>query len=820
MVREWIREAGYGMRALVRTPGISIVVVLTLSLGIGSSIAVFSLIEGILIDPLPLRVPQRLLEVYSSAPGISNAPPRFGVSFRLYDRYSREADAIAGAGLYSSTGSTLRTDDRAERVTLSETTLSLFTTLGVVPWLGALPAEADLAGESSPILISHGLWTSVFGSDPDIVGKVVFAADSSRTIVGVMGPEFAFPGDRTALWLPFAVDSSRLNDPEIDFRWGMVARLKPNATAQQLVAQLKPIASRIQDLYAENPQVFEFLNKAQLRVGARPLHETVVGDVSRPLWILLGTVLAVWMIACANVANLFFVRAESRQREIAVRSALGAGRGRLVRVFFTECAILALAGGLSGGGLGWLLVSMLVGAAPPGTPRLDNVGIDLRVVTFAVVITIASAFLFGLVPALRYSSSRVLGNLNVSGVRTTDGRHRNWIRGGLVIAQSGMAMVLLIGSALLLQSFVHLLNVNPGYDSEDVLTFQVAPPPEVYPTSTSVWDFHRRMMERLASLPGVESVGAVLHLPIDEEMDHGLYEFEGEPGSSGEALPLIMTNYAAPGYFQSMRIPILEGRGFSAADNQDQLGQVVVSRSVAGKHWPNQGAIGKRLRLSGEASEWQTVVGVVGEVRGGSLREEPEPVVYLPFVGPKRDEGWSTYSPAYTIRARNAESLAPVVREEARRMEALMPVYRMQTMEQVLRHSVVLLTFILMALGISAVLALILGTVGLYGVLSYVVSQRKREMGIRLALGARVQQVRRMVVLQGTRLALVGIVGGLLGAAAITQLLRDLLYGTGPLDPLIFGATAAVMLLVSALACIVPARRACSVDPVESMRTE
>ncbi|HSR50689.1 MAG TPA: ABC transporter permease [Acidobacteriota bacterium] len=816
-MKQCMEEFKLAVRSLLRSPGFALAAVLTLSLGIGANAAVFSVVNGVLLDPLPFQDPDRLVIIQSSAPGV-NAPPEFGVAPEFCFHYRNDAEALEDAGLYDNIGATLRVGDRAERLRMAQVTLSLFSTLGVSPALGRLPSAEEVKQGVDPILISHALWTRQFGNDPEVLGRTVEAADRPRVIVGVMGPEFTFPEDETQVWLPYVIDPDQLQPG--NFSRSMVGRVKEGVEPPELLAQLVPIANRMPEIYSSAPRYVDFLTRGRYRPVVHPLKEFLVGDLRRPLWILLATVLVVWMIACANVANLFFVRAEGRQHEMAVRSALGAGRVRLIRVFSAEALLLSLGGGIAGSLLAWGAVPALLASAPPNTPRLNNVHLDAAVLAFTAAVTVASALLFGLVPALRYSSAGILRQLHCSGRKTTAGRQRQWGRAALVVAQSAMAMVLLVSSGLLLESFRQLAGVDPGYDPEDVLTFQIAPPNEAYPTPTSLAAFHRSFMEKISGLPGVESVGAIRNLPIDEGVAGRFWLLEGAVTPAGQERPLIYYNFASPDYFRSMGIEVLSGRAFQERDEHDEIGQAIVSRSMAETFWPGQDPLGKRLSFGNDGADWQTVVGVVEDVRDAGLREEPKAMIYLPFMGPKGDDDWAIRSPAYTVKASQASSLAPLIRDQIRSMDTVMPLYRMQTMEEVVSRSIVRLSFTMMALGISALMALALGTIGLYGVLSYVVTRRTNEIGIRLALGARLGQVRQMVVMQGTSMALAGIILGLVAAGALTSLLHDLLYGTQPWDPLIFSLTTAVMLLVSLLACFIPAHRACRVDPAQSLRLE
>lgn len=822
-MNRWSTGLSRAVRSLSRAPGFTAVTVVTLGLAIGAIASIFSVVKGVLLEPLSFHEPDRLVTILSSTPG-NATPPEYQVSPEFYVHYGRDVPGLAQVAIFNQAGGTARVADRAERIDMALVSVSFFETLGVELAAGRLPTRDDVdptpSGNavSEVALISHRLWARAYSSDPGVVGHSIELNSLPRTIIGVLPEGMELPNARTDIWLPFEIDADNVQPGQ--FGWAMVGRLTDDTSLAALEPQLAAVAGRLPEIFAGAAQYRAFMVDGQYRPVVKPLKEEMIGEVRQPLLVLLGTAALVLLIACANVANLFLVRAESKQREMAVRSAMGAQRSSLVSAHMTEAVVLAALGGTLGAVVASVGVPLMARAAPEGIPRLDRAGLDYGVLWFTAAVSLFSALLFGLVAAVRYSGPRLLAQLRSAGRGAIGGRDRQLARNALVISQSALALVLLVGSGLLVRSFAELMDIDPGFDRDNVLSFQIALPADRYETPAAMATFHQTLIDRLAGLPGVEAVGAIRELMLDERSQGTAFEFENSGIPADERQPLLTFNYASPGFFESMGIQVLAGRAFRPADSGPDLGNVVVSRSVAERHWPNQDPIGKRLRQAGDSTGWEVVVGVVEDVRDRDLREEPTGMVYLPFVSRRGDTGWRVPSPVFTIRAENPLQLAGAARDEVARLDPDLPVYAMQTMEAVVSDSVVRLSFTMLALGVAALMAIVLGAVGLYGVLSYLVAQRTQEIGVRMALGAEMGQVRGMVVRQGARLALVGMVVGLLVSAAMTRVLQGLLYGTEALDPLVFSSMALLMLLVGVLASYLPARRASLVSPVESMRGE
>jgi putative ABC transport system permease protein len=801
---EWARDLRHAIRGLRRTPGFGVMTVGTLGLAIGVNTGMFSVVDKVLLAPLPYAHADRLVNITASAPG-SDLPPEFGVGAEFYLQYKEQSRLLEDVSTYNSFTSTLRVGDRVERILMSWPTTSLFTTLGARPILGRLPVPDD---DDRVIVISYALWQSWFGGDPGVLNRVCYVSGADRTIVGVMGPEFRFPDDDTRLWI-----SSRIRPEGLEpgrFGIPLVARMAPGATPAAVAAELTALARKLPERFGGTPAYARVI--ARHRALVRPLVEEMFGGVARPLWVLLAAAGFVLLIACANVANLFMVRAEARQRDLAVRRAIGAARGQLVRFQMAEVVVVAaLAGGVAVG-LAALTLPLVLRAAPPGIPRIGDVAISGATLAFTAAAALFAVLACGVVPALR-ASSPDFARLRDGGRGLT--RRRRWVRDGLVAGQTALALVLLIGAGLLLKSFWQVRHVDPGYDTRDVFTFQIAPEGPDLKDGPSYARFDLNFMERLRALPGVQVVGLVENVPLNEGTDSMRFRPDGAGGQT-DAGPLLQYTFEAGDYFKAMGIRVLAGRPFESNDHLAAARNIVISRSAAALLWPGGDALGRRVRPE-HVDDVFTVIGVVDDVKQYDFRRAAQPLVYFPLVGPTPTE-WAISSPAYVVKTPRAEQIAADVRALVHEVAPMAPMYRVFTLARLARDSMVDLSFTMLTLGLAALLALVLGAVGLYSVLWYVVAERTREIGVRMALGARAAQVRRMVVGHGIRVVAIGVGVGAMAAGLLARALQSLLFEVRAVDAGTFAAMSAAMVAIGLVASYLPARRASLIDPIVSLR--
>ncbi|HKU63053.1 MAG TPA: ABC transporter permease [Gemmatimonadales bacterium] len=802
----WSHDLKHAVRALRRTPGFTLVAVGTLGLALGVNAGIFSIVDAVLLRPLPFPEPNRLVYIGGVAPG-SDLHGEFQLAPEFLVQYREQSKLLENVAPYDDFTNTLRVGDRAERVRMAVSTPDLFPTLGVAPVLGRLPTVED---EDNVALLSHGLWETWFGSDTSVIGRSFYIAGQQRTVIGVMGPRFKFPVDGALLWITAPIRPEDIKPGQ--FGMGFVGRLRPGADMPALERELSVLSQRLPERFGGSPGYDDLIKRFHPVV--RPLEDQLVGPVAGPMWILFGSVAVVLLIACANVANLFLVRAERRQRELAVRRAIGAGRLQLFRAQITEALVVAVLAGALALVLARISVPLYLRFVPPNVPRIGDVAITWGTLLFTFAVSAGTALLCGFLPALR-ASKPSLDRLRDGSRGSTARRH--WARDGLVVAQTALALVLLTGSALLFRSFQKMRNVDPGYDTRDVFTFQIAPESDDLKDAASYARFHLAFMERLRALQGVRSVGIVDNVPLNEDLSDDTFIPAERAGDRRGGVMLGFTSVAGD-YFQTMGIRLLAGRALADQDQLTDLGHVVINRSAANLLWPGQSPIGRRLKRE-SVPVWETVVGVVEDVMQDNFRDPAPPAVYYPLVG-QPPATWGVPSPAYVIKTARAETIAPEVRALVREVAPGAPMYRVFTMEGLAAETRLPLAFTMLTLGVISLLAVILGTVGQYGVLSYIVAERTREIGVRMALGAQAGRVQRMVVGQGARVLAVGVALGLLAAAGSTRALRSLLFEVEALDPIAFLAVAGAMVLVGLLAAWVPARRASRVDPVEAIRGE
>jgi len=812
-VQDLAGDLRHAWRALLRTPGFLATSVATLALAIGAVAGMFGVVNTVLLKPLPFASPERLVVIEGTAPG-SDLSERFGVGAEFYVHYKERSKLLESLFIFGGGTSTFRTENRVERIRMAWPSNDIYATLGARPRLGRLPVPED---GDKVALISDRLWETWFGRDPAVIGRSYFVSGDMRQIIGVMPASFTFPGDETMVWASALVRMSEITPGALGMP--IIARMKPGVTHEQLAAELTRLSKELPARFGGPAGYARLIG--QHRAVVASLQERTVGPTVRTsLWVLLGAVAVVLLIACANVANLFLVRGESRTRDLAVRRAIGASRGQLARLQMAEAFMVALPAGVVAVLLSRLTLPLFVHAAPEGIPRLGQVSLDLTTVGAAFALVLLATLVCGAGPALR-ASSPDLTRLREGG-RGSTGRRR-WGRDALVVGQTALALVLLIGSALLVQSFNRLRNVDPGYDTKDIYTFQFAPQQPSLRDGPSYGRMHLAFMDRLRALPGVQAVGIIENLPLDEGTVGSRFLIDGMSEDGGT---LLQVNFAAGDVFRALGTALLEGRAFTNDEAMTPNSSVIVSRSTAARLWPEGKPVGRRLRrapISGgradSSAQWYTVVGVVEDVKQNDWREAGDASVYFPLTGPT-PTSWRMGSPAYVVKSPRAATLQREVRSLVREIAPEAPVYREYTMEFLARRSMIQLSFTMLTLGVVSALALLLGALGLYGVLSYVVAARTREIGVRMALGATAGAVRRLIVSQGARVVLVGVTIGIVAAFASTRLLGTLLYGVKAVDPIVFAAMSVMMLAIGALASYMPARRASGVNPIESLRSD
>ena len=816
------QHARHALRRLRLAPGFAAAVLAMLALGIGATTAVFGVVDGILLRPLPFRAPERLVDLSHSIAifGLTKVD-QSDATFLLYQRHATGAFESMGAYRPSEVnlGGLGDGGAGAERVGATGVTSSLFTTLGVAPALGRLfRPDDDRPGAPRVIVLSNALWRDRFGADPGVVGRRLDVDGVPREVVGVMPASFRYPTATTAVWLPLGFDPAHTNAGSFNFH--TVGRLRAGVSEAAATAELSRILPRLLDEFPTDiPR--EMWAQARLAPVVRPLRDAVVGDVGHMLWILLAAVGLLLAIACANVASLFLVRAEGAQRDVAIRVALGAGQGAVAAQYLTEALLLAAGGGALGVLLAFLGVRALH-AAPAGAdlPRLAEVSVDGRVLLFAIGVATASALAVGLLPVLRARRVAPGVVLKESSRSATTGRERQRARSALVVAQVALALVLVAGSTLIARSFARLRDVQPGFDASGVLTVRVALPRATYADASATLQFYDRVLEEARALPGVRGAAVTDWLPLTDDHNDSVVEIEDHPLPADAVPPDHPMTDVSPGYFAALGIPLVAGRTFGPADAAHPVPEVIVSRSFAERYWKGQSPIGRRLR-PGLTEAWYTVVGVAGDVHMESLEKPAEELVYFPIVQPDKNGPSAPRHVAIVLRASgNPTAVAPALRAILRRADPSLPTYDEQPMTSRLARAAARTRFVLVMLGAASVVALAIGAVGLYGVLAYGVTLRRREIGVRMALGASVRDVTRMIARRGIVLAALGVGAGLVGALATTHFLEKLLYGVSPTDPATLTGACVVLFAVAAVASWLPARRAATVSPMESLRRD
>jgi predicted permease len=798
----FLQDLRYGLRMLWQRPGFTVVAVLTLALGIGANTAIFSVVNGVLLRSLPYTDPDRLVLLWetnerSRAIHVSN------LNLLDWREQNHSFESFSGYSGQWGGKTTVLGGSEPDRAFAVAVYRDFFKVLGVAPVLGRpFSTEEHSPGSAQTVVVSYGFWQSHLGSDPDLSNKKLTLGDASFSVIGVMPQGFSFPAG-TDLWL-----AKEQLGPDTSSRsahnYVAIARLKPGVTPEQAQADMNTVAGSLSAQYSDNQG---------MGVNVISLEDQLVGSIRPALLVLLAAVGFVLLIACANVSNLLLARAVGRQRELAIRTALGASPWRVMRQLMTESLLLSLMGGALGLLFAYWLIGPLVALGPSTIPRLNEIGIDGRTLGFTLLISLLTALVFGLLPALKFSRPDLQEALKQGG--QTTGAGSVLLRSALVVAEVSLTMVLLVGAGLLVKSFWRILQVNPGFNSENVLTMQISLPESAYSEEGRVITFYRQLLERTKSLPGVESAGMINNLPLGGVDINGFFWIEGDPAQK----PTHDSGFrvVSPDYFRTMNIPLLKGRLFTEQDNETATPVGIISHSVAEATWPGQDPLGKRLQSRNDnREEWTTIIGVVADVRHRGLDKRVSADLYLPYAQRPFRAGDVT---VVMRTSTDPASLIAEVRELVRSIDKNVPV-EFETMERIFDRSVANRRYNTLLLGTFAFLALLLSLIGIYGVLSYTVTQNTHEIGIRMALGAQPRDVLKLIVGQGMILALVGVGLGVLGALALTRVMASLLYETKATDPLTFVGVSALLIAVAFLACYVPARRATRVDPMEALRYE
>lgn len=807
----------FAVRTLVRYPAFTTIAVMTLALGIGANTAVFTLVDGVLLSPLPFEDSGDLVALeHQGRDGQDQLPMSQG----LYALYSDQASSLESIGMYASATITLVADGEPERIRGQVVTPSFFEVMRV----GAATGRTFLEPEGAPegelvVILSDGMWQSNFGGASDVIGRSLDINGRMREVIGIMPPDFGYPGRDARLWLPLVVDRERASLAA--FGAGGGGRMAEGHSVESVLAELEGLIGRLPEIFPESGAV-SFLQEVNLSAMVTPLKTALVGDMTRTLWILLGTIGFVLLIACANVANLLLVRAEGRQRELALRVAVGASRLQVLRSFMSESAVLSAVGGAIGIGIASVAVRMTIDLIPTSIPRVAEIGIDYRVMGFTAAITIGCAIFFGLFPMIRYGADNLAAQLREGTSRgATVGRARHHLRNGLVMLQMSLALVLLVGSGLMLRSFNALRSIDPGYATENVLIATINVPEAEIEGWEATSSFYQQLRDRIAAQPMVESVGFASGAPLGGGVSFTTVEVEDHPRTEEELPVFAANNRADVGYLEAMGIPLLEGRTFQSGDGAEGARAVIVAKSFAEHWWPGESALGRRMRLGFEGEDWYSIVGVVADAHYESLEEEPTEMVYWPTIIGPADDPQASRSMEIAIRtATDPLQLVPILRRELGALNSRIPVASPTTMADRFRDATARTSFTMALLGVASGIALLLGLVGIYGVVSYVVSQRTREIGVRMALGATEPSVRGMIVKQGFVIAAAGVGIGLVAALGLSRLMASVLYGVSPTDPLTYGSVATALLAVAIVASWIPAMRAAGVDPASALRAE
>jgi predicted permease len=809
-MQSFFQDLRYGLRILTKQPGFSLLAVLTIGLGIGANTAIFSVVNGVLLKPLPYQAPEQLVRLFER----SEQQPKFPMSPGNFQDYRDRNTSLAGLALYTRRDLELSDQAHPERWVSMQITAGYFDLLGIKPMLGReFTRQDELPDNTQIVILSHGLWRRRFNSDPKIVGQSLTLLGRPFTVVGVLPPgvqhvggdyRSTSHGENVDAWWPV-----ELKPQSVRFAHYLnaIGRLKPGVTAEQAGADLNTLAGQLAVQFPNSNQGWS--------IAVRPLHEEIVGRSRTMLWVLLGVVVFVLLIACVNIANLLLARATAREREIALRAALGAKPGRIIRQMLTESMLLALVGGVLGVLLAQWAIETLRVLGPEQLPRLQAVSINGRLLLFTFGLTLITGLLFGLAPALQARGIQ-LNELIKEGGKSGGGARQRRLRDALVVAEVALALVLLVGAGLLMRSFLKLQHANPGFNPDRVLTAALSLPRARYNDADKAIAFHDRLLEKISALPGVQSTGFTSDLPWTGYDENAGFTVEGKtfPPNDG---PTGRYHFASADYFRTIGTPLIAGRFFNSTDRKDGPRVILINQSFADRYWPGESAVGKRITFSSRPAEkdWRTVVGVVGDVKDSPISTNAAPAFYMPM-----SQGFDPQM-ILTIRS-NADPLALVetVRNEIRAIDPQLPLADVRMLDSIASTAVGGQRFTLWLVGLFALTAVVLASIGVYSVLSFLVAQRTHEIGVRMALGAGLRSVLFLTLRQGMKPVLLGVALGVAACFGLTRLMKGLLFEISATDPLTFTVIAISLIAVALVACYLPARRATNVDPMVALRYE
>jgi len=803
-----LQDLRYGIRSLLKNPGFTLVAVLALALGVGANTAIFSVVNRLLLSPLPFKDPDRLVMVWEK--NIPRNRERNVVSPANFLDWNRQNQVFEHLAALAESPVNLTNAGEPEEFQAQFVTASFFPLLGVQPAYGrAFIDSEDVPNAERVVIISHRLWQSRFGADLQLLGKTITLSGRNPTVVGIMPPGFHFLNNKIDFWVPMRFDTGTDYRAVSGRYLRSVARLKPDVTLSQARAEMDVIAGRLEQSYMDF--------NAGWGANVFPLQEEVVGDIRPALLVLLGAVGFVLLIACANVANLLLARAATRQKELALRTALGASRGRLIRQLLNESLLLGVIGGTAGLFLAYWAIELLIKFNPGNIPRLEEVALDNRVLAFTLVVSVLTGVIFGAIPALQASKPDLNESLKEGGRSSGGGAGHRRMRSIFVVSEVALALVLLIGAGLMIKSFVKLQQVDLGFNPDNLLTARVLLPGSKYGDNPKRAAFFQQAVQRIETIPGVQAAGAISWLPLVGLGSATSFVVDGRPEPPPGESPVTDVRVITPGYFAAMGMPLIKGRIFDERDNAQSPRVLIINEAMAREYFPDQDPIGKRLIISWDRPALpDEIIGIVGDARLTSIDGQVRPAIYWPHA---RQSSYSAM--AFAVRTTSDPlAVAGSLVSEIRAIDPEQPVADIRTMGEVVSTSVSRPRFNMLLLGLFAGVALVLSAVGIYGVMAYSVNQRTHEIGIRMALGARSTDVLRLIVGQGMVLALVGVVIGLAGAYFLTGLMSSLLFGVTATDPLTFGGISLLLAGVAFVACYVPARRATKVDPMVALRYE